>query len=367
MLVTTLTGSASDDGIPSPLVTQWSQAGGPPGVTFADSGALTTTATFPVPGRYTLQLTADDGAGTETDSIEIVVPGPPVVDAGADRVVEVSVGSVSLGGSVVDDGLPDPPGAVMVTWSQIGGPAGVVFADAGSAATVASFPGVGVYDLRLEADDGATVVSDTVRVEVVDGPGRVMVITGNAVNLPSGDRAIIDRLEVAGLEVVLVDDDDELTAADLSGSAAVFVTTSVIPSEVAEVIADAVVPVVTWEPWLYPRLAMATRGGESSVTRRVTIAEPGHPLAGGLSGSPVVYTVDRPLSYGIVGDDATVVAHVPGVPSQAVIFVYDTGDTLIDGTTAPAPRIGLFPSYPGGTRLNSSAIHLIDTAIQLAT
>ncbi len=58
----TLAGSASDDGLPSPLTTQWVQVSGPGPVTFGNANALSTTATFSVPGSYALRLTASDGA-----------------------------------------------------------------------------------------------------------------------------------------------------------------------------------------------------------------------------------------------------------------------------------------------------------------
>src|SRR5439155_13828713 len=57
-----LSGTASDDGLPSgTLQTLWSQIGGPGAITFANASALNTTATVSTAGRYTLRLRADDG------------------------------------------------------------------------------------------------------------------------------------------------------------------------------------------------------------------------------------------------------------------------------------------------------------------
>ena len=58
----TLSGTASDDGIPGPLTTTWILVSGPGTVTVANPHALTTTATFSAPGTYTFRLTASDGA-----------------------------------------------------------------------------------------------------------------------------------------------------------------------------------------------------------------------------------------------------------------------------------------------------------------
>ena len=49
---------------------------------------------------------------------------PPQVNAGADQSLEASLFpvGVNLSGSVTDDGLPNPPGAFTVAWSQVSGP-----------------------------------------------------------------------------------------------------------------------------------------------------------------------------------------------------------------------------------------------------
>ncbi|MEZ4714088.1 MAG: S8 family serine peptidase [Caldilineaceae bacterium] len=60
-----LSGSASDDGLPSAnLVTTWSVVSGPGAVTFGNVNALSTTASFATNGLYMLRLTASDGALT---------------------------------------------------------------------------------------------------------------------------------------------------------------------------------------------------------------------------------------------------------------------------------------------------------------
>ena len=48
-----------------------------------------------------------------------------------------------------------PEGSTLqVSWTQLSGPGVVTFADPASAATTATMPGVGVFDLRLTATDG---------------------------------------------------------------------------------------------------------------------------------------------------------------------------------------------------------------------
>jgi hypothetical protein len=65
VLSATLSGSATDDGLPNPpgaLTYTWSKVSGPGTVTFANANAASTTATFSAAGTSRLQLTASDSA-----------------------------------------------------------------------------------------------------------------------------------------------------------------------------------------------------------------------------------------------------------------------------------------------------------------
>jgi hypothetical protein len=76
---TTLVGTASDDGNPSPpgqLTTTWSLVSGPAAVTFGAPNALSTSAAFQVPGTYTIRLSAFDGQVTSSDDLVVVVAAP---------------------------------------------------------------------------------------------------------------------------------------------------------------------------------------------------------------------------------------------------------------------------------------------------
>ena len=93
---------------------------------------------------------------------------PPQVGAGADQSFESSLfpANLNLNGTVTDDGLPNPPGAITVTWSQVSGPGPAWFESPNSLATTASLPGVGTYVLRLTANDGALETSGDMVVTV---------------------------------------------------------------------------------------------------------------------------------------------------------------------------------------------------------
>ncbi|MDG4554467.1 MAG: RHS repeat-associated core domain-containing protein [Candidatus Competibacter sp.] len=95
----------------------------------------------------------------------IAVNQAPQVHAGADQTITLPA-AANLSGTVSDDGLPNPPGAVTIAWSKDSGPGTVAFGNAHVASTTATFGADGVYVLRLTANDGALPASDTVQVTV---------------------------------------------------------------------------------------------------------------------------------------------------------------------------------------------------------
>jgi hypothetical protein len=92
----------------------------------------------------------------------------PVVDAGEDLALTLPTQTVRITGAVTDDGriLSDP----VITWTQEGGPLGVSFVPANAAVTDATFPGAGVFILRLSANDGQLTAFDEVEVTVDSEP-----------------------------------------------------------------------------------------------------------------------------------------------------------------------------------------------------
>jgi PKD repeat protein len=169
-----LAGAVSDDGLPTPpgtLTAAWTKVSGPGTVTFANPAAASTTATFSAPGSYTLRLTADDSALTASDDVSVTVASgneAPTANAGPDRDVTLPA-AATLSGAVGDDSLPNPPGALTVSWSKISGPGTVTFANPAAASTTATFSAPGTYQLRLTADDSALSASDEVTVTVSGG------------------------------------------------------------------------------------------------------------------------------------------------------------------------------------------------------
>jgi len=169
-----LSGTASDDGLPTPpatVTTTWTMVSGPGTVTFGNANALSTTAGFSAAGTYVLRLTAFDGALTTTDDVTVIVNPPvpvnqaPTANAGSDQTVTLPA-SASLAGTASDDGLPGPPAALTTTWSMVSGPGTVTFGNASALSTTAGFSTAGTYVLRLRATDSVLATTDDVTVTV---------------------------------------------------------------------------------------------------------------------------------------------------------------------------------------------------------
>jgi RHS repeat-associated protein len=102
----------------------------------------------------------------------------PVISAGPDQSISQPAGSVTLFGSITDDGLP-LNGIHTLQWRKLSGPAAVDFADEHSAQTTATFSAPGIYVLQLTGDDSLDQASDNVEVRVgalckVEGPADLM-------------------------------------------------------------------------------------------------------------------------------------------------------------------------------------------------
>ena len=165
-----LNGSIADDGLPSnSVLATWSKISGPGTVAFGNANAEDTTASFSTDGTYVLQLLADDGELTASDTVTITVnPIPnqaPSVDAGGDFSQKWKKRKwYPLDGTVTDDGLPNPPGATSTIWSKVSGPGSVTFSNANAVNTTAKFSKRGTYVLKLHADDGDLVSDDTITI-----------------------------------------------------------------------------------------------------------------------------------------------------------------------------------------------------------
>ncbi|HAF12398.1 MAG TPA: hypothetical protein DCK99_01610, partial [Blastocatellia bacterium] len=168
-----LNGAITDDGFPrgATVALGWRRVAGPGDVAFANANSTTTTAGFSQPGIYILRLTADDGDYATTADVTINVDNPatnqpPVVSAGADQTLSQPADTLTLSGNVADDGLPAAHNLI-VQWTQVNGPAAVIFGSLNNSVSIVRFSTPGTYLLRLSANDGELSTSDDVLVSVL--------------------------------------------------------------------------------------------------------------------------------------------------------------------------------------------------------
>jgi len=112
----------------------------------------------------------------------------PVVAAGPDLVAGVAETPI-VTATVYDDGQPNPV-APAVTWSQVSGPGTVTFGSPTALTTNMSFSTVGVYVVKIVADDGALTAEDSLQITVIPGapvnqPPIVLAGADQAVTLPA--------------------------------------------------------------------------------------------------------------------------------------------------------------------------------------
>lgn len=174
-----LSGTATDDGIPNPALTlTWQAIGGPGAVTFSNPSSLATSVSFSKEGYYHLRLSAFDGQYVGSDDIGVrVILGnqAPYVSAGPERSGPQD-GPIALNGEVLDDGLPYGS-TTSIQWAKISGPGTVTFNPVGTPATSATFSVPGQYVLRLSATDSQLNASDDVAVTVLTPLPQILTLT----------------------------------------------------------------------------------------------------------------------------------------------------------------------------------------------
>ena len=115
----------------------------------------------------------------------------PSVNAGNDQAITLPA-AASLDGTVSDDGLPNPPAAVTVTWSMVSGPGTVTFGNANAVDTTATFSAAGTYVLQLQASDSALSSTDTVTITVNGGSTITFINNVLTYGSPSDLGTVID-------------------------------------------------------------------------------------------------------------------------------------------------------------------------------
>jgi hypothetical protein len=72
------------------------------------------------------------------------------------------------------------------------------------------------------------------------------------------------------------------------------------------------------------------------------------------------------FAWGVPGDEATIIATLDDDPERAVIYAYDKGAALVDGTDAPEKRVFFMMTDDTFLALTDDALKLFDAAVAWA-
>ena len=214
---------------------------------------------------------------------------------------------------------------------------------------------------------------------IVADPAAVLAVTGAY----PGDETVYAEIQALGFLVNLVDDNDVAnliyTPADTLLVDLVIISSSSGSANIASTFQNTPTPVMTWERFLYDTatgFGMTGMTGTTTVigeddgiatTDTITLVDDTHPLAGGLpNGVYTVFNVPANLVWAEVSPDAEVVATVVDPLSgldKPVLFVYEQGDVMQGGITAPAKRVAYFLPDQGLGDLTTDAITMLRAAI----
>ncbi|WP_162555741.1 PKD domain-containing protein [Reichenbachiella versicolor] len=165
----------------------------------------------------------------------------------------------------------------------------------------------------------------------------VMFIVGDK-DLSRDDQRVKSRMEqLYGFNMHVWDDEDASSPAKTNPYDLVLVSVTVDPHVLGSDIESSVVPIMTWDPYIYNRVRLTAPGGTgdngftSEGYQTITINQPTHPMAAGLGASAELYSIVQKLPYGAPKEDAIVIA---SAGTQPIIFGYESGSSAVSRRVA---------------------------------
>jgi hypothetical protein len=154
--------------------------------------------------------------------------------------------------------------------------------------------------------------------------------------------------------------DAKATPATVMGKSIFVVSSSVNRASVMPSIKDVAVPAIVSKDGVIEPFGLASATSVNVMGTQIAIALPSDPLAAGLMGTVTATTKADRLIGSTVGANATKVATLVGMPAQAAIYYYNSGQMMAMGT-APAKRVGFF--IHRDTDLSPDGIKLFNAAV----
>ncbi len=156
---------------------------------------------------------------------------------------------------------------------------------------------------------------------------KVMFVVGDKNNLTSEDQRIKSRLEQKlGFEITLFSDEEATSPQSANPFDLVLVSSTVDPRELGNDLEAAKVPLMTWNPFMYGKLRLAS--GELNTGygitpegfSNITITNPDHPMAAGSGAQTALYSITQSLPFGNPTDEAIIIAKAGTKP---ILFGYE--------------------------------------------
>ncbi len=178
-----------------------------------------------------------------------------------------------------------------------------------------------------------------------DSLALFVVADANAPN--AAENLIVSELESMQFTVEIIGQND-VSDGSADGTSLVLISATVSSGTVGDNMPNLIelpVPVINWEPFLYDAMGFEAADGGEFNTTMIEIVDADHPLAAGLPADYITITnaadPGKGVSYGMPEGDVDVIAVNIDDETQAVLFAYEKGAAMAEGT-APARRVGTF-------------------------
>jgi uncharacterized Ntn-hydrolase superfamily protein len=241
------------------------------------------------------------------------------------------------------------------------------FADRGGGVYTATVRSASVGTETFTVQSGGAALGDTARASYETPRVRQALFVTGSLTLGAGDSAIAGLLGQLGFGVVLRTA-PAVAAADAAGKQLVVVSSTITSGDLGGRLNGVAQPILNLEPFV--GAAMGLNGGASTsfgtvaaqrqFSMRATPIVDGTPLAPGLR--PVLSQGEE-IGFSVPGSAAEVVAATATNESRPVAYVYDTGDTLANGTTAAGPRAFLGLRNDTARSLTASGRTLLEALV----
>ena len=191
---------------------------------------------------------------------------------------------------------------------------------------------------------------------------NILLVIYNNSSYPE-DQALVNHFQSQGYTVT-THGDDPISENDVLAYDLVFISPKARSWKILDNLKHAPVPIVVNNHDLLEDMEMALVHDEQSTQNAGDILLPTHPMAAGLTGSPVLVSTNSKFTWGTPTNDADLVVSKTGDPSKGYVFLYETGDNMFNSFIAPACRIGFFLAYNMAENLTADGWALVDAVVE---